>query len=129
MAAPICEQDGCNNESTHKCSDCGKVFCVRHIAYLDIRGVNVPTYGWKCKNCASEIVNRTSRATKIWGWAIPVCLVLAVLGMYTVSTGGGIGYLCVIPGILGAGFGIPFWGFYLFFHSQRKAFYRKNFSD
>ena len=36
MAKPICEYPDCGLEAEHKCDSCGRVYCVKHIANIQL---------------------------------------------------------------------------------------------
>ena len=34
MSKPVCDHPDCELEAEHKCNSCGRIFCLKHIAYF-----------------------------------------------------------------------------------------------
>ncbi len=127
MSNLTCDQAGCTNEAAQKCASCGKVYCIRHIAYLNPSG-NVPTFGWTCKSCAQKMVEKTNRSRRFWGWVVLISIACMIVGM-SFKIGREIIWVLVVPGVLGTGTAPVVWLVFALLASQRKAFLRKNFPD
>ena len=124
---PTCEHENCTNPSVHKCSSCGKVFCVKHIAFMDSQGNLFTPSGWKCKSCSRAFMVDTIKREKFWGRLTLISIGLIVLGALFSSDGPAL--IFIVPAILGIGIGFPLWMTHFELSSRRKKFYANNFPN
>lgn len=124
---PTCEYENCTNLPAQKCSTCGNVFCVKHIAFMDMQGNLLTPSGWKCKTCAKAFMEDTVKREKFWGRLTLISLGLLGLGVLFSSNGPAL--IFIVPAVLGIGIGLPIWLTHFELSARRKKFYLQNFPN
>jgi hypothetical protein len=81
----------CGNQAAHKCSSCGQVFCLRHIAYFSV-GV-VWDAGWTCENCFIAKSNKYSKRVKSSILLVLLPLPFLILASITEKIGSAIHFI------------------------------------
>ncbi len=126
-AIPTCEYESCTNLSAQKCSTCGRIFCVKHIAFMDSQGNLYTPSGWKCKSCAKAFMEDTKKREKFWGRLTLISL--GLLGLGALFSSNEPALIFIVPAVLGIGIGLPIWLVHFELSSRRKKFFHNNFSN
>ena len=126
----------CGNQAAHKCSSCGQVFCLSHIAYFSVG--KVWDAGWVCKNCFGTKTKKYSNRVKSTILLVLLPLPFLILVFITDNIGSALHltFLNNISSTFGAllNCSLPIaliaWGVFLWYGIlliPRKGFYNNNF--
>ena len=97
MPKPICDYPGCELEAATKCSSCGKVFCIKHIAWIK------DGQQWLCaQDLKGKAEDQKQIAVLFFGVGIVGIILMAFAGA------NGSGLLGALIGGVGFGIGLPF---------------------
>jgi hypothetical protein len=111
--SPLCNYSGCEFESGNKCNSCGKVFCLKHIAYFAQPWLK----HWLCAECVRKKVDSQKQIANTSIVIGGVGLFLSILG---ISTHDYAFAICLGSTLAGGGFGTGI-GFGIRYFSTQRA--------